>query len=67
MRVESPQPVASPSRAAVSWTAAAITPTTGIDHSNVVPYAAPTWEYVPIPEGSSSAAPVTMPGPRRWK
>jgi len=67
IRVDSPMPLPSPSRAAVSWTAAAMTPTIGIDHSRVTPYAAPTCEYVPIPEGSSSAAPVTMPGPRRLK
>jgi hypothetical protein len=28
------------------------------------PYAAPACEYVAIPEGSSSLAPVTRPGPR---
>jgi hypothetical protein len=27
------------------------------------PKAAPAWEYVAIPEGSSSLAPVTKPGP----
>src|SRR3954467_10863153 len=26
---------------------------------------APTWEYVPMPDGSSSDAPVMRPGPRR--
>jgi hypothetical protein len=32
-------------------------------HSSLVPSSAPATEYVAIPEGSSSAAPVMTPGP----
>jgi hypothetical protein len=36
-------------------------------HNVEYPYAAPATEYVEIPEGSSSAAPVMMPGPKAAK
>src|SRR2546430_2274942 len=67
MDVESPCPVASPSRAANSWTAAASGKVTTDIHRRPSPKAAPTCEYVPIPDGSSSAAPVMKAGPRREK
>jgi hypothetical protein len=67
IRVARPFSVVTPRRAAVSWTAAAMGATAIIDHSNPKPYAAPTCEYVPTPDGSSSAAPVTKPGPSRLK
>ena len=33
-------------------------------HKDAYPYAAPATEYVEIPDGSSSAAPVMTPGPK---
>jgi len=36
-------------------------------HSCPNPYVAPAWEYVAIPDGSSSAAPVINPGPKNLK
>jgi hypothetical protein len=36
-------------------------------HKSEVPNWAPAMEYVAIPEGSSSAAPVITPGPRDLK
>src|SRR3989338_3652808 len=33
-------------------------------HANWEPCAAPAWEYVAMPEGSSSGAPVVSPGPK---
>jgi hypothetical protein len=36
-------------------------------HNGAYPNAAPVTEYVEIPEGSSSAAPVMRPGPRPAK
>ena len=56
-----------PRRAAISWTPTANGATYRADHASRSPNSAPTWEYVPMPDGSSSAAPVTRPGPRRLK
>jgi hypothetical protein len=36
-------------------------------HSNAVPCCAPAMEYVAMPDGSSSAAPVVNPGPKTEK
>jgi hypothetical protein len=59
----SPQPVTSPIRAHIICTAAIAGQSTGAVQRNCVPNWAPVMEYVAIPEGSSSAAPVMMPGP----
>src|SRR5207247_2132610 len=67
MRAASPCPVTRPSRPAVSWTAAASGSVIHAVHSNPKPKAAPACEYVPMPDGSSSEAPVTNPGPSRRK
>src|SRR5881396_1048887 len=67
MRAASPCPVTRPSRPAVSWTAAASGSVIQAVHSNPKPKAAPACEYVPMPDGSSSEAPVTNPGPSRRK
>src|SRR5438093_6780868 len=61
-----PSPPASPRRAASSSTAAASGSDMGTVHNIAKRNWAPSWEYVPIPEGSSSAAPVMSPGPR-WR
>src|SRR5450631_877230 len=39
----------------------------GAVQSSLVPSCAPATEYVAMPEGSSSAAPVIMPGPSDFK
>jgi hypothetical protein len=67
IEVARPCPVVMPSRAAVSCTAAANGSVTIVIQSSPNPNAAPTCEYVPMPEGSSSAAPVTTAGPNREK
>src|SRR6266852_689077 len=56
-----------PSRAHINWTAAIRGNVSSAIHSVPYPYAAPATEYVEIPEGSSSAAPVISPGPRTAK
>ena len=38
-----------------------------MNQSELNPNCAPTWEYVAIPDGSSSDAPVTTPGPKFLK
>jgi hypothetical protein len=62
-----PRPLTRPRRAAVSCTAEASGSETNAVHTRSKRNAAPTCEYVPIPAGSSSAAPVTKPGPSRRK
>src|SRR5258706_15827142 len=53
-----------PIRAHIICTAAMRGHVTNAVQSMVVPSCAPAIEYVAIPEGSSSAAPVMRPGPR---
>ena len=67
MSEASPRPFASPRRPAVSCTAAASGHVNNAVHRKSNRNAAPTCEYVPMPEGSSSEAPVTIPGPRLRK
>src|SRR5512141_2184393 len=59
----SPGPVTNPILAHIICAAAISGQSTGAVQSNVVPNCAPVLEYVAIPEGSSSAAPVMTPGP----
>ena len=59
----SPLPVTIPIRAHMICTAAISGHVTRAVHSSVVPSCAPATEYVAMPDGSSSAAPVMMPGP----
>jgi hypothetical protein len=59
----SPRPLVRPSRAAVSCTAEASGSEINAVQTRSNRNVAPTCEYVPIPAGSSSAAPVTNPGP----
>jgi len=55
--------VTRPIHALISWIAAISGKVRSIVHRIVNPNWAPTWEYVVMPLGSSSEAPVTMPGP----
>src|SRR6187399_1094082 len=65
-----PRPVTSPSRAHMSCAAVIRGNENRAVQSGAYPNAAPATEYVEMPEGSSSAAPVIRPGPRfeknRW-
>ena len=65
MSAAKPFPENNPKRAVASCTAIASGNAANVDHSMENPNAAPTCEYVPIPDGSSSAAPVIKPGPIR--
>ncbi len=67
IRATSPWPLARLSRAAVSCTADASGRQRGAIHTRSKRNLAPTCEYVPMPAGSSSAAPVMKPGPVRLK
>src|ERR1017187_5696366 len=67
MAPPSPRPVTIPSRAHISCTAAISGKETRAVHRKEYPKTAPATEYVEIPEGSSSAAPVISPGPRLAK
>src|ERR1700682_902961 len=58
-----PRPVTMPIRAHIVWTAAISGQVTRAVHRSLVPNCAPATEYVAIPDGSSSAAPVITPGP----
>src|SRR5580765_4182930 len=58
-----PRPVTSPRRAHINWTAVINGNENSAVQSGAYPKAAPTTEYVEIPDGSSSAAPVIRPGP----
>ena len=51
-------------RAAIACTTAIIGVETSVSQSVEKPVVAPATEYVEMPEGSSSAAPVINPGPR---
>src|ERR1035437_4733871 len=46
------------------WTAVCMGSIAMVVQSVAKPYCAPAWAYVPMPEGSSSDAPVIRPGPR---
>src|SRR5512141_2873455 len=59
----SPRPVTIPIRAQVIWTAAIRGHVSQAVQSKALPSWAPAIEYVAIPEGSPSAAPVMRPGP----
>src|SRR5277367_4034014 len=59
-----PTPVASAVRSQISCTAAMSGKVNKAVHRKPRPCAAPAWAYVATPEGSSSDAPVTRPGPR---
>src|SRR5438128_2343372 len=67
MTPASPSPVTRPSRAHISWIAAIKGNEKNAVHSVAYPKLAPATEYVEIPDGSSSAAPVIKPGPRLAK
>src|SRR6266446_2812061 len=58
-----PSPVTIPSRAHMSCTEAIKGNENSAVHKGAYPKDAPVTEYVEIPEGSSSAAPVINPGP----
>src|SRR5205809_299360 len=60
MQEASPWPVTSPNRAASSWTAAASGSVTTVIHRRPSPNAAPTCEYLPMPDGLSPTAEVTF-------
>ena len=59
----SPRPVASAVRSHVSWTAAISGNVKRLVHNSPKRNCAPACAYVAIPDGSSSDAPVTNPGP----
>jgi hypothetical protein len=54
-------------RAEISWIAAMRGYVRSIVQPMPKPSCAPAWLYVPIPDGSSSEAPVIRPGPRRLR
>ena len=58
-----PCPVTLPMRAHIICTAAISGHVSSAVHSSLVPSCAPAMEYVAMPDGSSSAAPVMIPGP----
>ena len=60
----SPALVCRPIRAHISWTAVMSGKVNSAVQSRPKPNWLPTWEYVPMPDGSSSLAPVMNPGPR---
>ena len=60
-----PQLELMPIRTAISCTAIISGKVKGIVQSIELPVLAPAIEYVAIPDGSSSEAPVTKPGPNR--
>src|SRR5712671_1991639 len=57
-------PLTMPILAQMNCTAAIIGSVTGAIQSVAKPNDAPAWVYVPMPDGSSSEAPVISPGPR---
>ena len=59
----SPMPVTLPMRAHIICTAAISGQVSSAVQRSLVPSCAPATEYVAIPDGSSSAAPVITPGP----
>jgi hypothetical protein len=58
-----PCPVTLPMRAHIICTAAMSGQVMSAVQSSLVPSCAPAMEYVAMPDGSSSAAPVMIPGP----
>ena len=63
----SPSPVTAPMRMHASCTATMSGKVSSIVHRVPKPNCAPACEYVAIPDGSSSAAPVTSPGPKIFR
>jgi hypothetical protein len=63
MTAASPSPETMPRRAHINCTPAIKGNDTRAVHNRLKPNEAPATEYVAIPEGSSSAAPVITPGP----
>jgi hypothetical protein len=59
----SPRPVTAPTRALTIWIATMNGVVRNIVQHSMKPSSAPFCEYVAIPLGSSSAAPVNRPGP----
>ena len=60
-----PRPVTQPIWAAISWITTISGKLSTKVHARAKPNCAPIWLCVAIPLGSSSAAPVTRPGPSR--
>src|SRR5438309_866478 len=60
-----PRPVVRPIRAEISWMEHISGSVRHVVHNSPSPNCAPTCEYVAIPDGSSSDAPVINPGPTR--
>src|SRR5262245_22410238 len=60
-----PRPVTLPISAAICWMTTIKGKLNRKVHESPKPNCAPIWLCVPIPLGSSSAAPVTRPGPSR--
>ncbi len=58
-----PCPVTRPIRPLISWIAAISGKVNSMTQHIEKPNCAPAWEYVAMPEGSSSDAPVIRPGP----
>src|SRR6266481_4326909 len=58
-----PCPVTNPIRAHIIWTAAISGHVRSAVERSLVPSCAPATEYVAMPDGSSSAAPLITPGP----
>src|SRR5580692_8669184 len=67
MTLARPRPVTMPRRAHINWMAAISGNDTRAVHRVAYPYEAPATEYVEMPDGSSSAAPVISPGPKSFK
>src|SRR5512144_3056473 len=63
----SPLLVSHPMQALISWIAVMQGSVRKMVQVNAKPNCAPAWEYVAMPLGSSSAAPVVRPGPRALK
>ena len=63
----SPVPVTMPTRAHIICTQPINGQVNHAAHRKEVPNCAPTTEYVAMPDGSSSAAPVVTPGPSALK
>src|SRR5436309_4895121 len=62
MTAANPLPVTRPIRAHISWTTTIVGYRNNANHSITRPNCAPACKYVPIVDGSSSAAPVINPG-----
>jgi len=64
MTAARPSPLTIAMRAHMPWMTAIIGVVTSVSHNIEYPVDAPATEYVEMPEGSSSEAPVMNPGPR---